>query len=70
MYDGAEIEQELIGFREEIIKQRKLMIETRMNALVLRAELSLKILMIILFQAILSAMALYLPDLGVATSFL
>lgn len=70
LYDGAEIEQELIGFREELIKERKLRIEQRMNGLVLKANLSLRIILILLVQAILSAMALYLPDLGTATSFL
>lgn len=69
MYDGADVKQELIGFREELIKEKKYLISKRMNWLVKKAMASFNILMIILVQAILSAMALYLPDLGQITSF-
>lgn len=64
MYDGADVKQELIGFREELIKEKKYLIEKKMNKLVKRASASFNILMIILVQAILSAMALYLPDIS------
>lgn len=64
MYDGADITQELLGFREELIKNRKYIITKRMNVLVTRAQTSFNLLMIILIQAIVSAMALYLPDLS------
>ena len=68
MYDGGEISQELMGFREEIIKDRKYLIEKKMNRLVNHARLSFNLLMIVLVQAILSAMSIYLPDLKLMTS--
>lgn len=70
MYDGADVKQELIGFREELIKEKKYLIEKHMNKLVKQATASFNILMIILVQAILSAMALYLPDISsISTMF-
>lgn len=68
MYDGAEVKQELMGFREELIKQKKYIIEKKMNLLVKKAGLSFNILMVILVQAIISAMALYLPDISTITT--
>ena len=62
--DGGNINQELMGFREELLKDRKNEIEKRMHKLVGRAKASFKLLLIILIQAILSAMAIYLPDLA------
>lgn len=70
LHDGGDVVQELIGFREEIIKEKKYIIEKRMNALVKKAQLSFNILTIILVQAIVSAMALYLPDITTMGSFL
>lgn len=64
MYDGADVTQELIGFREELIKERKYLLTKKMDWLVKKANASFNILMIILVQAILSAMALYLPDIS------
>lgn len=70
MYDGADIKQELIGFREELMKEKKYRLELKMNALVKKARRSFNILTIVLIQAILSAMALYLPDLSQIGSFM
>lgn len=70
MHDGADVVQELIGFREELIKEKKYMIEKRMNLLVKKAQASFNILTIILIQAIISAMALYLPDITSMGAFL
>lgn len=66
LYDGSNIEQELIGFRSELIKNKKYEIEDRMQKIVFRARLSFNVLTILLVQAIISAMSIYLPDLGIA----
>lgn len=70
MYDGADIQEELIGFRAELIKERKYRIEQRVDGLVRKARMSFNILMIVLIQAIISAMALYLPDLSQVGMFM
>jgi len=64
LYDGGDVRQELIGFREELLKNKKYAIERRGQRLVLMARMSFKILTIVLLQAILSAMAIYLPDMA------
>lgn len=68
--EGGDIEQELLGFRSELIKEKRYTIEKRMNKLVNRAKVSFYLLMPILIQAILSAMSIYLTDLGIAQTFL
>lgn len=62
--DGGDIRQELIGFREELIQAKRRTMEKRVNKLVGRARAVSNVLMILLVQAILSAMAIYLPDLS------
>lgn len=69
MYDGADIKQELIGFRDELMKERRYRLEQKVNMLIKKARRSFNVLMIILIQAILSAMALYLPDLTQMSMF-
>lgn len=64
--EGGEIEAELMGFRSELLKAKQYAIEKRMEKLVMKARASFNLLMPILFQAIISAMAIYLSDLGVA----
>lgn len=66
LYDGSDIEQDLMGFRSELIKNKRYEIEDTMNKIVTKARLSFNILTILLVQAILSAMSIYLPDLGMA----
>ncbi len=65
LYDGGDIRQELLGFKEELLQNEKHMIGKRRDKLVGRARASFKILTIVLIQAILSAMAIYLPDLAI-----
>ena len=67
--DGGDIKQELLGFKSQLMQERKYEVEARMNKLVNRANESFKLLMIILVQAILSAMAIYLPDILSVSSF-
>ena len=66
LYDGSDIEQDLMGFRSELIKNKRYEIEDTMNKIVTKARISFNILTILLVQAILSAMSIYLPDLGMA----
>lgn len=66
--EGGEIKTELLGFRDELLKEKKYAIEKRMEKLITKARLSFNLLMPILVQAILSAMAIYMTDLGMAGS--
>lgn len=61
LHSGGDVIKELNGFREQIIKDKKYRIEARMNKLVGKAMASFTLAYIILIQAILSAMALFLP---------
>ena len=62
--DGGDVEQDLIGFRESLIDEHSYKIKVRSEKLIKKARASFNILMIVLVQAILSAMSLYLPDLS------
>lgn len=62
--DNAEIRQELEGFRQQLITEKQLKMEAAQKKLIAKARWSFNILMIVLVQAILSAMAIYLQDLG------
>lgn len=66
--EGGEIEAELFGFRTELLAAKRYAIEKRMEKLIKKAQASFNILMPVLFQAILSAMAIYISDLGVAST--
>ena len=68
MFDGADIVEELNGFRDDLMKEREYAIEKEMNKLVGIAQKCFSILMIILGQAIISAMTIYFPDLGMLGS--
>lgn len=68
--EGGNVEAELMGFRNELLKAKQYAIQKHMEKIVGRAQRSFNILMIVLFQAVLSAMAIYLPDLGVAGSIM
>lgn len=68
--EGGDVRAELIGFRDELLAAKKYAITQRMNKLVARARASFNLLYIVLVQAILSAMAIYIDDLGGASSFL
>ena len=62
--DGGEVKKDLEGFRVSLIQEQDMLIEDRMKKNIAKVETSLNVIMIILFQAILSAMAIYVPDLG------
>lgn len=68
--EGADIRAELVGFREELLDAKEYAIQKRMEKLVMKAKASFNILMPVLIQAIVSAMAIYLDDLGVASTFI
>ena len=67
---GADVTEELKGFRQEILSEKKYEIEKRTNKLIARANASFNILMPVLLQAILSAMSIYLSDMGAISSFI
>jgi len=65
--EGADVKTELAGFRAEVLRSKRYMIEMKVNKLVMKAKLSFYVLTPILIQAILSAMSIYFPDIGVIT---
>ncbi len=68
--EGGDVVEELKGFRAELLREKRYRIEKKMEKIVRKANWSFNILMIILVQAIISAMAIYLEDLGGIGSFL
>lgn len=66
---GGDIETELIGFRKELLEEKRYAIARRTDKLITKAKYSFNLLMPILFQAILSAMSIYLSDMGLISTF-
>lgn len=66
--EGGDVRAELIGFRNELLEAKEYAIEKRMEKLVAKATASFNILMPVLIQAIISAMAIYFDDLGIVTT--
>lgn len=62
--EGGDVVTELEGFRTELIEEKRYVTGKRRDKIVDRAKASFNILLIVLFQAVLSAMAIYLQDLG------
>ena len=67
--EGGDIESELMGFRKELLDAKRYAIEKRTDKLIARARASFNLLLPILFQAILSAMSIYLSDMGMIQTF-
>lgn len=68
--EGGEIKAELVGFRDELIDAQEYAIERHMNKIIAKARASFNILVPILIQAVLSAMSIYMKDLGLAKGLL
>jgi len=66
--EGGEVSQELVGFKNELISNQKYKQKLRREKIIAKNRRALCILYIILGQAILSALAIYLPDLGTISS--
>ena len=66
---GANIKNELMGFRQEILNEKRYAIEKRTDKLIKKARASFNLLLPILIQAILSAMSIYLSDMGLIGTF-
>lgn len=67
--DGGEVESELMGFRRELLDEKRYEIQKRTDKIINRAKASFNLLLPILFQAILSAMSIYLSDMGLISTF-
>lgn len=67
--EGGDVRAELLGFRNELLAAKKYVIQKRMEKTVSKAKASFNILMPILIQAIISAMAIYADDLALTSSF-
>lgn len=63
---GGDVRAELIGFKNEVISAKRYVMEVNGNKMIEKAKRSFMIVMPILAQAILSAMAIYLEDLKLA----
>lgn len=68
LYDGDDVVNELEGFRQEIVNASYEQVVQRQKAISAKATRSLGIVMIILVQAIISAMFIYFPDISVIGS--
>lgn len=66
--EGGDVRAELMGFRNELMTAKKYAITKRMEKIVMQARASFNILYIVLFQAIVSAMAIYIDDLSMGVS--
>lgn len=64
--EGADVASELKGFRQELIDAKQYALQRRGDKIIARAQASFNILMPILFQAIVSAAAIYFKDISVA----
>lgn len=67
--EGADVEAELAGFREELFNKRVYLLEQRSDKLIAKVRASINSLMPILIQAILSAASVYLEDMTALSSF-
>lgn len=63
---GGDVRAELIGFKNEVISAKRYVMERNGDKMIAKAKRSFYLVMPILFQAILSAMAIYLEDLKLA----
>lgn len=68
--EGGDVRSELMGFRDELLSAKKYAIQKRMEKLVMQAQASFNILIPILIQAVISAMAIYLEDLQLTSTFM
>jgi hypothetical protein len=62
--DNADVVNDMNGFREQLLLQQQMQIDKACEKIIRKARSSFYIIYIILFQAILSAMLIYVPDLG------
>ena len=63
LHDGANVKQELKGFRAELVRDEQFRINEVGNKKVMKVRSSFMLVYIFLFQVILSTMAIYLPDI-------
>lgn len=64
IYDGDDVRNELEGYRQEIVNKSYEQVMERQRAISAKATRSLMIVMLILVQAIISAMGIYMPDIS------
>ena len=69
-YSGSDVDAELIGFRQEILSDKKYAIQCRTDKLINKAKASFYILIPVLVQAVISAMGIYFKDIGGVGSFI
>lgn len=69
-HDGANVVSDMMGFREQLLLQQQMQIDKTCESILRKARSSFNLIYIILIQAIISAMAIYLPDLGSVSSLM
>lgn len=68
--EGGDVRAELVGFRNELIAAKKYEINKHGERVIAKAKASFNILIPILIQAIISAMAIYVEDLKLTSTFM
>lgn len=63
LFDGADVKQELKGFREEVIRDERYRIDKISNVKIMKVRSTIYVMFFFLLQCVLSAMAIYLPDI-------
>lgn len=64
IYDGDDVRNELEGYRQELVNKQYEQVIEKQKAISAKATRSLMVVMLILVQAIISAMGIYLPDIS------
>lgn len=68
--EGGDVRVELLGFKDELLADLKYEMQQRGKITRMKAKASFNILVPVLIQAIVSAMAIYLEDLSLTSSFM
>ena len=68
--EGGEVKAELMGFRSALMEAKEYAMDRRTDRAIAKAQASFNILIIILFQAILSAMSSYIDQISLINNFM
>lgn len=68
--EGADIEKDLIGFRETLLLKHQMKLEEEQKKIINQARASFAVIYVVLYQAIFSAMLIYIKDIVGAGSMM
>lgn len=70
LYGGGDVVKDLEGFRDELMEMKRREIEAYTNKLIAKGKISVNIIFVVLFQAVISGFSVYMKDiLGGASMF-